>query len=101
MESKKKMNMGRVIILIRRFSAKVRNNLKILTHHEIIDRIAKQIVSVITQVSKELKLWIRPNLRRSSFSFTYSFKFTYFCIVDIWTLKKEFCLRKQETIDTH
>ena len=31
---------------------------KILIHHEIIDCIAEQIISVITQVCKELKLWI-------------------------------------------
>ena len=59
------------------------------------DCIAEQIVSVITQVCKELKLWIHPNLRRPSFSFIYSFKFTYFCIVDIWTLKKEFYENKK------
>ena len=44
---------------------------------------------------KELKLWIHPNLRRPCFSFIYSFKFTYFCIVDIWTLKKEFYENKK------
>ena len=65
-----------------------------LTHHEIIDRIAQQIVLVITQLCKESKLRIHPNLRPPSFSFTYSFKFTYFCIVDVWTLEEEFYLRK-------
>ena len=40
-------------MLIRRFVLKVINNeRKILTHHEIIDRIAEQIVFVITQVCK-------------------------------------------------
>ena len=29
-------------------------------------------------------------VRRLSFSFTYTFKFPYFCTVDTWTLKKEF-----------
>ena len=59
-----------------RFALKVMNNeRKILTHHGIIDHIAQQIVSVITQVCKESKLWIHPNLRSSNFSFTYSFKF--------------------------
>ena len=67
---------------------------KILTHHEIIDRIAEQIESVITQVCKESKLWIHPNLWRPSFSFTYSFKFTYFCVVYILTLKKGILLKK-------
>ena len=37
---------------------------------EIIDRIAEKIESVITQVCKESKLWIHPNLRRPLFSFT-------------------------------
>ena len=54
---------------------------KKLTHHEIIDFIAKQTESVITKVCKESKSWIHPNLRRSHFSFTYSFKFTYKCFV--------------------
>ena len=35
------------------------------------DRIAEQTESVITQVCKESKLWIHPNLLRPSFSFTY------------------------------
>ena len=40
-------------MLIRRFVLKVINNeRKILTHHEIIDLIAEQIVFVITQVCK-------------------------------------------------
>ena len=51
-------------MFIRRFVLKVINNerKKSLTHHEIIDRIAQQIVLVITQVWKESKLWIHPNL---------------------------------------
>ena len=57
-------------MLIRTFVLKVINNKrKKLTHHEIIDRIADQTASVIIQVSKELKLRIRPNLRRVA-SFT-------------------------------
>ena len=72
-----------------RFVLKVMNNeRKILTHHGIIDHIAQQIVSVITQVCKESKLWIHPNLRSSNFSFTYSFKFIYFCIVDVRLRKR-------------
>ena len=43
----------------------------ILTRNEIIDCIAEKIVSVITQVSKETKLYIHPNLWRPNFSFTY------------------------------
>ena len=64
------------------------NERKISARHEIIDYIAEKM-SVITQVCKETKLWIHPNLRRPNFSFTYSLKFTYFCNVDIWTLKKK------------
>ena len=44
-------------MLFRRFVLKVINNdRKILTHHEIIDRIAQITVSIITQVCKESKL---------------------------------------------
>ena len=64
-----------------------------LTHHEIVDRIVKQIVLVITEMCKESKL-CQNSCKRSSFSFTYLFEFTYFCIVDIWALKREFCRRK-------
>ena len=67
---------------------------KILTHHEIIDHIVQQILLVITQVCKESKLWIHLNLWGPSFSFTFSFKFTYLCIVDVWNSEKEFYLRK-------
>ena len=71
-------------MLIRTLVLKVINNeTKILTHHEIIDCIAEQIESVITQVCKESKLWNHSNLRWPSFLFSYSFKFTYFCIVHI------------------
>ena len=64
MENKQKLTWGRGIMFIRRFVLKVINNesKKSLTHHEIIDRIAQQIVLVITQVWKESKLWIHPNL---------------------------------------
>ena len=62
------MNTGRGIIFIQIFVLKVINNeRKILTHHEIIDRTAEQIVLVITQV----KLWIHPNLRGASLSFKF------------------------------
>ena len=41
-------------MLIRRFALKLINNeRKILTHHEILDRIVEQIVRVNTQVRKE------------------------------------------------
>ena len=73
---------------MRTFVLKVINDeRKILTHHEITDRITEQIVSV----RQKPKLCIHPNLRRPNFIFTYSSKLIYFCIVDIWTLKKEFC----------
>ena len=52
--------------------------------------IAEKIVSVITQVCKKTKLWICPNLQQPNSSFTYSFNFTYFCVVDIWTFKRDF-----------
>ena len=63
-------------MLIPRFVLKVINNeRKNLTHHEVIDRIAQQIAFVITQMCKESMLWIHPNLRGPSFSFTYSLTF--------------------------
>ena len=40
-------------MLIRILILKVNNKRKILTHHEIIDRIAEKIESVIIQVCKE------------------------------------------------
>ena len=69
-------------MLIQAFIIKVINDeRKKLTHHEIIVGIAEQTTFVITQVSKESKLRIHPNLRRQRFSFTYSFKITYKCFV--------------------
>ena len=62
--------------------------------------IAEKIVSVITQLCKEIKLWIHPNLRRPNSSFAYSFKFTYFCIVDIWTLKWDFAKENEKPLTT-
>ena len=63
-------------MLILRFVLNVINNeRKNLTHHEVIDRIAQQIAFVITQMCKESRLWIHPNLRGPSFSFTYSLTF--------------------------
>ena len=54
-----KTNTGRGIILFRRFFLKVINNeRKILTHHEIIDRITQQIVLVITSELTEAKFLI-------------------------------------------
>ena len=77
-------------MLIQMFVLKVINNeRKVLTRREIINCIAEQIVLVINRVCKE-----SMNLRRSSVSFTYLFKFTYFCFVHVWTLKKEFCFKK-------
>ena len=66
---------AREITLIRTNDLKVIDNkIKILTHHEIINCTAEQIVSVITRVCKESKLLIHVNLRRSNLSFTYSNK---------------------------
>ena len=71
-------------MLIRTFVLKVINNeKKKKTHDEIIDHNADQTASVIIQVNKESKFRIHPNLRRSRFSFTYSFKFTYKCFVKL------------------
>ena len=83
-------------MLILTFVLKIINNeRKLLIHHDIIGFISEQIVSVITQVYKESKLWmIHPNLRRPKLSFPYSTAFTYFCIVEIWTLKKGNLLMK-------
>ena len=76
---------------VRSKGLKVMNNeSKTLTNHEIIDRIVEQIQSMLTQVCKESKFWIHPNLRWPSYSFTYLFTFTYFCIVHMQTLKEEF-----------
>ena len=58
---------------------------KILIRHEIINHIAEQIDSVITQVSKKSKLWIHPNLRGPSFSYCRYIKKVF---------KKKICLRK-------
>ena len=56
MESKQKRTWGG-IRFIRAFILKVINNeRKILTDHEIMDRIAEQIESVIIEESKESKL---------------------------------------------
>ena len=101
MESKQKRTWGG-IMLIRTFVLKVINNKRRkLTHHKIINRIAEQIVLVITQVSKQSKLWVHPNLRRPSFLFTFSFKFTYFCIVYIYiNLKKGILLKKIRNYST-
>ena len=79
----------------------INNERKILTHYEYIDHMAEQTESVITQMHKESTFWIHPNLRRPGFSLAFSFKFIYFGIVDIWTLKKGFFQRKQETIYGH
>ena len=80
------MNMEYGIMHIRIFLLKVTNNeRKILTHYEYTDRIAEQIESVITQMHKQSKLWIHRNFNEPGFSLAFSFKFPYFCIVDIWT----------------
>ena len=77
-------------MLIQKFVLIVINNeRKNLTRHEIIDRIAEQIEFVIT-----IKIVDSSELTRPSFLFTYSFKFTYFCVVYILTLKKGILLKK-------
>ena len=58
-------------MLIQKFVLKLINNeRKILIHCEIIDSIAEQIESAITEVRKESKLWIHRNFRCPIFSFT-------------------------------
>ena len=84
-------------MLFQRFILKVINNeRKILIHREINDCISQQIGPVITQVWKESKLYIYPgaNLRGQVSLFTYSFKFTYFCIVDVLMLETKIYLWK-------
>ena len=79
-------------MLIRMFVLKVINDgRKILIRHEMIDRIAEQIVLVITRVCKES---MSSSELTAVKCLIYLFKFTYFCFVDVWTLEKEFCLRK-------
>ena len=78
-------------MLIRMFVLNVINNeRKILTPHKITDHIAEQIVLVITRVRKESM----SSSELTAVNFTYLFKFNYFYFVDVWTLKKECCLRK-------
>ena len=83
-------------MLIRKFILKVTNSeRKILIHYRIIDCTAERTVLVITQQCIVSKLCLHLNLRRSNFSFTYSFKFTYFCIVYIYMdLKKVILFKK-------
>ena len=51
-------------MLIWTFVLKVINNdRKLLTDHEIVDCIAEQIESVISQVCKKSKFWIHPILQ--------------------------------------
>ena len=92
-EKQTKTNMERRIMLIRKFVQKY-NERNILTLHEIIDCIAEKTVSVIIPLCEETKWWIHPNLRQTNFLYTYSFIFTYFCIVDIWTFTKAILLKK-------
>ena len=57
-------------------------------HHKINDHMAEESDQ---KVYTELKMWVYPNLRWQTLSLTFSFKFIYFCILHIWTLRKEFC----------
>ena len=101
MLSKTKTNMGRGIILIRMIVLKVINNkIKVLTHLEIIDHMGQGIESVITQMSKESNMRIHLNLRRPNFSYYFSFKFHYFCIVDIWTAIRNFVKENKKSFRT-
>ena len=68
----------------------INNERKILTSHEIIDRIAEHIVLVITRVCKESI----NSSKRLSVSFTYLFKFTYFLLCRCMDLKKGVLFKK-------
>ena len=82
----------RYIMLIPRFVLKVIDNeKKKFACHEMIALENKLCWWSLECVNNQ---GIYPKLRQSSVSFTYLFKFTYFCFVDVWVLKKEFCLRK-------
>ena len=62
-----------------------------LVYPEIIYHMAEETESVITQLYKESKLWVHSKLQQiccTSFSLTFSFKFTYICIADTWPLKR-------------
>ena len=79
-------------MLIGIFFLKVMNNdRKILTCHEMIAWQKKLCWWSLKCMQNQL---FHPKLRLSNVSFTYLLKFTYFCFVDVWTLEKEFCLRK-------
>ena len=70
-------------MLIQIFFLKVINyERKLLTDHEIIDRMVGQIESVITQLCKESKLRIHANLRRPGFSIIFHL-ISFFCAVGI------------------
>ena len=43
---------------------------------------------MITQLCKESKQWVHPNLQQAIFLLTFPFKFPYISIVDIWSLKR-------------
>ena len=69
----------------------INNERKILTRHEISDRTAEQIVLVIIRMCCKESM---SSSELTAVKCNYLFKFTYFCFVDVCTLKKEFCLRK-------
>ena len=50
-------------MLIRTFALKKLKKTKVFTHREIMDRIPEKVVSVITKVYTEPKLWILRKLR--------------------------------------
>ena len=54
-------------MLIRTFALKKLKKTKVFTHREIMDRIPEKVVSVITKVYAEPKLWILRKLRWPDF----------------------------------
>ena len=61
--------MGKGVMLIGTFALK-KVLIRVFTHHKITEGIPEKIVSAITQMSAESKLWIDPNVRSAAnFSF--------------------------------
>ena len=83
MKRKQKRTWGKLVLKV------INNERKILMHQGIIDRIAEKIVGGHSSMQK-IKIVDSSELKGAKF-FIYFFKFTYFCIVHKWTLKKEFC----------
>ena len=94
MQSKQKQTWGEVCNAHPMFVVKVINNeRKILTRHEMITLQNKMCWWSLVCVKNQ---WVHPKLQRSIVSFTNLFKFTYFCLVAVWTLTKAFFKEKMK-----